>query len=168
MSDYQESIQNPTTCFFDDELKNGTPILNNLGLPKPIAGGFACVYQLICGSHNYAVRCFLTQQVDLEQRYKTISDYLNQIKLPFMVSFEFLPKGIYVNGQWFPILKMEWIDQEITRVEILSKDGNLCRIHAGGKVRVLRDGKRIHVKTHEDGSISFDTAVGGIYRLLKL
>ena len=112
MSDYQETIQNPNTCFFDHELKNGTPILNNLGLPKPIAGGFACVYQMLCGSHNYAVRCFLTKQLDLEKRYKIISDYLKQINLPYMVSFEFISQGIRVNGQWFPILKMEWINGE--------------------------------------------------------
>ena len=112
MSDYQETIQNPTTCFFDHELKNGTPLLNNLGLPKPIAGGFACVYQMICGSHTYAVRCFLTKQLDLEKRYKIISDYLRQINLPYMVNFEFIAQGIRVNGQWFPILKMEWITGE--------------------------------------------------------
>ena len=112
MSDYQETIQNPNTCFFDHELKNGTPILNNLGLPKPIAGGFVCVYQMICGSHNYAVRCFLTKQLDLEKRYTIISDYLREINLPYMVSFEFISQGIKVNGQWFPILKMEWINGE--------------------------------------------------------
>jgi len=112
MSDYQETIQNPNTCFLDHELKNGTPILSNLGLPKPIAGGFACVYQMICGPHNYAVRCFLTKQLDLEKRYKIISDYLREINLPYMVGFEFISQGISVNGQWFPILKMEWINGE--------------------------------------------------------
>lgn len=112
MSDYQETIQNPNTCFSDPELKNGTPILNNLGLPKPIAGGFACVYQMLCGSHNYAVRCFLTKQIDLEKRYRIISDYLRQINLSYMVSFDFLSHGIKVNEKWFPILKMEWINGE--------------------------------------------------------
>ena len=38
----------------------------------------------------------------------------------------------------------------------------------GGKVRVETDGKRISVKTHEDGSISFSTVEGGEYTLLKL
>lgn len=112
MSDYQETIQNPHTCFSDQELKNGTPILNNLGLPKPIAGGFACVYQMICGSQNYAVRCFLTKQLDLEKRYKIISDYLRQVNLSYIISFAFISQGIRVNGQWFPILKMEWINGE--------------------------------------------------------
>jgi serine/threonine protein kinase len=110
MSDYQEAIQNPNTCFSDTELQQGTPVLNNLGLPKPISGGFACVYQLLCGSRYYAVRCFLTKQLEQEKRYKVISDYLSKIKLPYMVGFEFLSQGIKVNGQWYPILKMEWID----------------------------------------------------------
>ena len=65
-------------------------------------------------------------------------------------------------------LKMEWEAQEITKVEVLSKYGNPCRIHAGEKLRVLKDGKRIRAKTLEDGSISFDTAEGGVYALIKL
>ncbi len=112
MSDYQDTIQNPNTCFSDPELKNGTPLLNNLGLPKPIAGGFACVYEMICDTRNYAVRCFLTEQLELEKRYKIISDYLRKTKLSYMVNFEFIAQGIRVKGQWFPILKMEWINGE--------------------------------------------------------
>jgi alpha-L-fucosidase 2 len=75
-------------------------------------------------------------------------------------------KGVCARGGFE--LKMEWEDQEITRAEILSKYGNLCRIHTGGRLRVEKEGKRIRVKTHEDGSISFDTAEGGKYTLQSL
>ena len=74
--------------------------------------------------------------------------------------------GVCVRGGFE--LQMEWEDQEITRVEILSKFGHLCRINAGGKVRVEKNGKVIRVRSHEDGSISFNTAKGGVYTLQML
>src|SRR5262249_22907350 len=30
-------------------------------------------------------------------------------KLPFMVDFDFLERGIRIHGQWFPALKMQWV-----------------------------------------------------------
>ena len=65
-------------------------------------------------------------------------------------------------------LRMAWEKGEITRVDILSKSGLPCRIDPGGKVRVEKDGKRIRMKTHGDGSISFDTDAGGEYTLLRV
>ena len=64
-------------------------------------------------------------------------------------------------------LKMKWKDREITRVEVLSKYGHLCRIKAGDKLRVQKDGKTVSVNKHKDGSISFKTAEQGVYTLQK-
>ena len=64
-------------------------------------------------------------------------------------------------------LNMLWEDQEITRVEVLSKFGNLCRINAGGKVRVTKDGKSVRFKSNDDGSLAFETSAGGVYTILK-
>ncbi len=64
-------------------------------------------------------------------------------------------------------LMMAWENGEITRVDLLSKSGLPCRIDPGGKVRVEKDGKRIRLETHGDGSVSFDTEEGGVYTLVK-
>lgn len=74
-------------------------------------------------------------------------------------------RGVCARGGFE--LEMQWKDEEITKVDVLSKYGSLCRINAGGKFRVEKDGKRIRVSSHEDGSISFDTAEGGVYSLHK-
>lgn len=110
MADYQEAIQNPSACFGDPELKTGRPVLNILGLPKPITGAFASVYQVRCSRKQYAVRCFLRYHPDQEQRYAAISSHLQRVRLPYMASFELLKQGIRVRGQWYPILKMEWLN----------------------------------------------------------
>ncbi len=111
--EYNEAIQNPRTAFADAELKLGQPLLTPLGLPRPITGGFASVYQLICpGQRVYAVRCFLREYGDHQERYAAISDHLERVRLPYMVNFTFLPDGIRVGGRWYPILKMEWVEGE--------------------------------------------------------
>lgn len=110
--DYNEAIQNPQVCFGDGELRAGTPELTPLGLPKPISGAFASVYQMNCGPRRWAVRCFLREVSDQQARYQAISMHLEAAKLPTTVGFEFLSQGIRIRGQWYPILKMEWIDGE--------------------------------------------------------
>lgn len=112
MTDFQDAIQNPRFCFVDPELRCGTPVLDNLGLPRPVTGGFASVYQIECGERKYAVRCFLKYRPEQETRYATISNYLQKINLPYMVDFEFLKKGIKVKNHWYPVLKMEWVNGE--------------------------------------------------------
>src|SRR5215813_9686883 len=111
--DYNEAIQSPNLCFDDPELKRGKPEENNFGLPRPITGGFASVYRMHCGQRDWAVRCFLREFVDQQQRYAALSNHLATVKLPYVVGFEFLPKGIKVKSQWYPILKMEWVRGEL-------------------------------------------------------
>lgn len=62
-------------------------------------------------------------------------------------------------------LDMQWENQAIIRVEVLSKAGLPCRIDAGGKCRVSSGGKKVSTKVNKDGSLSFKTTKGGIYVL---
>lgn len=108
-SDYLGAIQAPKFCFEDQTLRLGKPKPGIWGLPKHISGNFAVVFQIDCGQSKWAVRCFTKQQDDRERRYDAISKFLQKTHLPFMVDFEYLKHGIFVNREWFPILKMEWI-----------------------------------------------------------
>ena len=110
--DYNEAVQNPKLAFADLELQMGRPELTPLGLPRPITGGFASVYKLQCPQRMWAVRCFLRQFHDHERRYAAISEHLTRLRLPYTVGFTFLRDGIRVRGQWYPILKMEWVQGE--------------------------------------------------------
>jgi len=64
-------------------------------------------------------------------------------------------------------LDMKWQDQSITEVEILSKAGKPCRIDAGGKFKVTSNGKKVTVKANKDGSFTFKTIEGGLYKLIR-
>ena len=108
--DYNEAIQNPAQCFADPELRQGEADTNELGLPAPRSGNFADVYAVVTGQRKWAVKCFTRQIPGLQERYQQISLHLAQAKLPFMVDFTFLERGIRVRGDWYPVLKMQWVE----------------------------------------------------------
>lgn len=108
--DYREAIQSPHLCFSDPELQHGKPRLDSLGLPKPSSGNFATVYEILSQGKRWAVRCFSREFVDQQKRYELISQHLHKVRLPYTVDFKFQSQGIKVNGRWYPILKMEWVD----------------------------------------------------------
>src|SRR5579871_3793984 len=110
--DYNEAVQNPLLNFADPELKMGCVELTPLGLPRPITGGFATVYKVQCGPRIWAVRCFLGGVTDQQKRYEEISKHLAAARLPYTVGFDYQTQGIRVRGQWYPILKMEWVPGE--------------------------------------------------------
>ncbi|MGH7224192.1 MAG: hypothetical protein ACRELF_13255, partial [Gemmataceae bacterium] len=109
--DYNEAIQDPLHNFSDAELKTGEAAANALGISMPRSGNFADVYEVRCPSGSrWAVKCFTREVYGLAERYSEISKYLRLANLPFMVDFKFLEKGIRVRGQWYPILKMQWVE----------------------------------------------------------
>ncbi|HTU20487.1 MAG TPA: hypothetical protein VMG10_20655, partial [Gemmataceae bacterium] len=109
--DYNEAIQDPRNNFSDAELKTGEAVANALGIPMPRSGNFADVYEVRCPSGSrWAVKCFTREVFGLGERYAEIGKYLRLAKLPFMVDFQYLEQGIRVRGQWYPILKMQWVE----------------------------------------------------------
>jgi hypothetical protein len=98
--DYNEAVQSPEACFADPELRGSKAAVNALGLPLPCSGNFADVYRLTCPAtgRSWAVKCFTRQVPALRERYQQIGLHLAQVRLPFMVEFTFLDRGIRVRG----------------------------------------------------------------------
>lgn len=111
-SDYSEAIQNPGMSFSDPELRRGQPTANALGLPVPSSGNFADVYEVRCPATKqaWAVKCFTREVPGLRERYRAITAHLGQADWPFSVECSYLDKGIRIRGQWYPVLKMDWVD----------------------------------------------------------
>jgi serine/threonine protein kinase len=110
MTDYQEAVQVPSAAFSGPELQRGVPVMNKLGLPRPICGQFASVYELEHAGNRWAVKCFLRNIPDLHSRYARISQHLSACSLPYFVTFEYQQKGIRVRGNPYPLVKMEWVE----------------------------------------------------------
>jgi alpha-L-fucosidase 2 len=64
-------------------------------------------------------------------------------------------------------LDMQWKEGRITHVEILSKNGQLCRIDPKIRVDVTSNGKQVAVTRLENGVLEFETQAGGIYTLTQ-
>jgi len=109
--DYNEAIQSPSSSFADPELRAGQPVVNALGMPLPRSGNFADVYEFIGASGSrWAIKCFTREVRGLHERYIEISKHLTQVRLPFTVDFRYLEQGIRIHGQWYPVLKMQWVE----------------------------------------------------------
>ncbi len=110
VTDFTGAIQRPSSCFDDSALRSGKVKENRKGLPLMWSGGFATVYQISGSSGDHAVRCFTNQVKDQQQRYARLSNYLRREKPPGFVGFKYLPNGIAVKGERYPIVKMDWVN----------------------------------------------------------
>jgi regulation of enolase protein 1 (concanavalin A-like superfamily) len=148
--DYNEAIQDPRSSFSDAELQAGEAVGNALGIPLPRSGNFADVYEVRCPSGaRWAVKCFTREVHGLRERYGEISKYLRQANLPFTVEFQYLEQGIRVRGQWFPILKMQWVEGFVLNEFVRDNLDKKPILHSLGQIwlrmaRRLRDAKLAH------------------------
>jgi hypothetical protein len=142
--DYNEAVQNPHFTFSDQELQGGCCEATALGLPKPISGNFASVYRLHCSGRDWAVRCFWRELTDMQQRYRAISAHLAAAGLSYTVGFEYQPQGIRIQGNWYPILKMEWVEGQLLNDYLVShlRDPVALRALMDRWMRMVRDLER--------------------------
>ncbi|MBY0551722.1 MAG: hypothetical protein K2W95_30845 [Candidatus Obscuribacterales bacterium] len=108
--DYNEAIQHPSASLSDLSLHNAEAEVDSLGIPRPVSGGFASVYKLSAGNRDWAIRFFLLNIADQQDRYSRIAEFIGNTKVPYMVNFEYQPQGVRIAAAWFPLLKMEWVD----------------------------------------------------------
>ena len=166
ITDFSEAVQNPRLCFRGTELEAGAVSVNQRGMPLVFSGAFACVYPVSAGNRTFAVRCFTREVSDQQSRYGALSNYLLNVLPPSFVHFEYAQHGISLQGDWYPIVKMEWVDGELLSSFIesrLDEPDTLRRVAAqwrGGPTASLRGLRIAHndlqhgnVMVQRDGSI---------------
>ena len=115
LSDYTQAVGSyPHISILDPKLKGGTPKRGKgIFSITSYAGGFSIVFPIEVVSSTFALRCWIAGIGEAETRYKEISDYLKQCRLPYFVDFEYVPNGIMVNGDKYPVTRMEWVEGEM-------------------------------------------------------
>lgn len=116
--EYSIAIQNPSSCFSDNDLKLGTVQTNNLGLPIPYSGGFTTTYKVRNGNFSWAVRCFTREIGNLQKRYQAIDEFIHKTGCDYLVEARYLKHGIQVNNEWSSIIKMHWIEGDLLNIHI--------------------------------------------------
>ncbi|WP_354635834.1 DUF1036 domain-containing protein [Planktothricoides raciborskii] len=148
-SDYATAINNPKVAFkkkdpntkvetdLDSILVNGEafkiphPANPNIKQPWSASGGFACVfkYQTFSPKKIWAVRCFNQSTSTFDSHYKKVSQRLKTIPCAdYFIDFTFLDQGIRVNGQIYPIVRMEWVEGKDLKTFIKDNISNQQRL----------------------------------------
>ncbi len=109
-SAYRAAVLNPGLCFADPELRSGQVAKNRLGLALVWAGQSAIVFRLQTPRGLRAVRCFTAQISDQQERYAALNQHLRDQYVPTLVDFAYQQQGIQVNGVWYPMVRMEWVE----------------------------------------------------------
>lgn len=109
--DFSNAVLNPEACFDDSELAYGDVYLHPVRrTPAVWPGTFAAVYKIAGLGQDFAVRCFTREVRDHQSRYDRLSQYLRTADPPGFVEFHYQPKGIRVGADWYPIVKMDWVN----------------------------------------------------------
>jgi hypothetical protein len=85
-------------------------IVNEGGEPWYSKGNYAIVFKTEQNSKNFAIRFFLDSEPEVFERYKQIQAFLNTKALYWKIPFQFLDKEVHVDGEYYPAVKMDWID----------------------------------------------------------
>ncbi len=100
---------------FKDRAYHGAAIEKTpLGLPRARAGAFAVVYKAtLPDQSSCAVRLFLKDGDDRQERYQLVHDHLSRQKLSCLVPFTYAADSFRAtDGQWYPLMTMEWVKGE--------------------------------------------------------
>ena len=122
---YQDAIQNPSTAFADPDLRSARPLdLTPFGLPQPVTGQYATVYRMEAADGRlWAVRLFrrdVQGRTEVYRAFRAHRDALTSAgafihgdvadgDVAGLVPFEYQERGIFAQGQWYPLVRMPWV-----------------------------------------------------------
>lgn len=159
-SDYCISIRNPQFAFrkkdphtqierdLDASLVTGKAVEKiNPDRTKDIwsaSGSFAIAFKFETFSPQkvWAIRCFYRSNFEVKKHYKeAIIKLRNSRCYSYFADFDFLEEGIRVQGNCYPILKMEWIEGENLKkfIKVNLGKNNLLKTLAEHWIKLSKD-----------------------------
>lgn len=158
--DIVTAILNSDTFLKVPELRGAKPRIESNGKPYAFTGGFNMVFQLEHQNKKWALRVWHVPMGEHTDRYRKISKYFSEKKLPYFADFIYDEKGILVNGKLLDTIRMEWLEGKLLKEyieESLSKKSKLTKL-ANNFLEmcvILRENKISHGDLQE-GNILID------------
>lgn len=109
------AIKNSDTFLKVPDLQGAKPRLNKNGSPFAFVGGFNMVFQMEHQNKKWAFRVWHVPMGEHTNRYRKISKYLSEKKLPYFADFIYDEKGILVNGNLLDTIRMEWLEGKLLK-----------------------------------------------------
>jgi hypothetical protein len=105
------SSQGIRLAFRDKGLQSSSVEADKLGMPRARSGAFAVVYRLnLPGGSSKAVRLFLKEEDDRQDRYRRIFEHLSRLTLPCLVPFAYEDDAFRAaDGKKYPMMTMDWV-----------------------------------------------------------
>lgn len=105
------SIENKNVLVLDEHAKNGTFERDARNRLIAYAGGFSVVFPYkTSDGKKWAFRCWHSDVSNSKKRYETIAKAIRQAQLDFLCDFDYIEKGINVEGVIYPTTRMRWVD----------------------------------------------------------
>lgn len=105
------SVENKALLVLDEHAKNGSFRRDARGRLIAYSGGFSVVFPYqIANGEKWAFRCWHSDISNTRKRYEIISEAIKEVHLDFLCEFEYVEKGINVEGNIYPTTRMRWID----------------------------------------------------------
>ncbi|WP_052357039.1 serine/threonine-protein kinase [Xylanibacter brevis] len=105
------SVENKNALILDEHAKNGTFKRDARGRLIAYAGGFSVVFPYeVSDGTKWAFRCWHSDINNTQSRYELISEAIQKAQLDFLCEFDYIEKGINVEGTIYPITRMRWIE----------------------------------------------------------
>jgi hypothetical protein len=113
-TDYQQVLQNPAQAFTHPGMQQATFARDSWGLPEPVTGSSAAVFQATIGADDYALRCYTRADASSQERYEALDRYVTAHSLTdYVASVSWFEGAVRVRGSTWPVVRMEWIDGRI-------------------------------------------------------
>ena len=105
------SVENKSVLILDEHAKKGTFKRDARGRLIAYTGGFSVVfpYEASDGT-KWAFRCWHSDINNTQRRYELISEAIQKAHLAFLCDFDYVEKGINVEGTIYPTTRMRWIE----------------------------------------------------------
>ena len=109
--DYADALLEPETLG-DQELRGLELVRDKHDYPRMMRGQFGTVFHFGTSQESYAFKVFSFNRPDLRDRQLKISEHLRSLsgRYACLVDISYLEKGVFVNGDWYPAVKMKWCE----------------------------------------------------------
>ena len=107
------SVENQSVLVLDEHAKNGVFRRDARGRLIAFAGGFSVVFPYEdANGEKWAFRCWHSIIENAKQRCSIISKAINSAHLSFLCDFNYVERGINVDGEIYPTTRMRWFEGE--------------------------------------------------------
>lgn len=122
ISEILDSVSVPA-LIKDEVIRNGNFEKSRRGAIY-YSGGFTVVFPVQANGQKWAFRCWHTEMGNVRERFKIISDYINQLNSSYFCNFYYCDSGLIVDGKVFPTTRMDWVNGKTINQYIVENASN--------------------------------------------